>query len=74
MALHIPWDRVDDYAALAKHARSDGVGIGAVNPNVFQDDDYKLGSVCNPDPKVRRKAIAHLSSASTWHGDRLDRP
>src|SRR5229473_404922 len=51
VALHIPWDRVDDYAALA---------IGAINSNVFQDDDYKLGSVTNPDPRVRRKATDHL--------------
>jgi L-rhamnose isomerase / sugar isomerase len=60
MAVHIPWDKVDDYAALAAHARDNGIRIGAVNANVFQDDDYKLGSVCNPDPKVRKKALAHL--------------
>ena len=60
VALHIPWDRVDDYAKLAKHAQDQGVGIGAINSNVFQDDDYKLGSVCHPDPRVRRKATDHL--------------
>jgi L-rhamnose isomerase/sugar isomerase len=60
VALHIPWDRVDDYAALAAHAEKLGLRIGAVNSNVFQDDDYRLGSVTNPDPRVRRKAIAHL--------------
>ena len=60
MAVHIPWDRVDDYAALAAYAKDLGIGIGTVNANVFQDDDYKLGSVCNPDPKVRAKALAHL--------------
>jgi L-rhamnose isomerase/sugar isomerase len=60
VAVHIPWDRVDDYAALAAHAREAGVRIGTVNSNVFQDDDYKLGSVTNPDPKVRRKALDHL--------------
>jgi L-rhamnose isomerase/sugar isomerase len=60
VAVHIPWDRVDDYAALAAYARDEGVRIGTVNSNVFQDDDYKLGSVCNPDPKVRRKALDHL--------------
>ena len=60
VALHIPWDKVDDYADLAKHARDRGVGLGAINPNVFQEDDYKLGSVCNPDPAVRRKALDHL--------------
>jgi L-rhamnose isomerase/sugar isomerase len=60
MAVHIPWDRVDDYTALARYAGDRGIRIGAVNANVFQDDDYKLGSVCNPDRGVRAKAIAHL--------------
>jgi L-rhamnose isomerase/sugar isomerase len=60
MAVHIPWDKVDDYAALSAHADDNGIRIGAVNANVFQDDDYKLGSVCNPDPKSRKKALAHL--------------
>ena len=60
MAVHIPWDKVDDYADLAAHAKSNGIRIGAVNSNVFQDDDYKLGSICNPDPRVRKKALAHL--------------
>jgi len=60
VAVHIPWDKVDDYAALASYARDRGVAIGTVNANVFQDDDYKLGSVCNPDPRVRSKAVDHL--------------
>jgi L-rhamnose isomerase/sugar isomerase len=60
MAVHIPWDKVDDYAALTAHAKANGIGIGAVNANVFQDDDYRLGSVCGPDPKARAKALAHL--------------
>jgi L-rhamnose isomerase/sugar isomerase len=60
VALHIPWDRVDDYAALAAHARERGVGLGAINSNVFQDDDYMLGSVTNPDPAIREKALGHL--------------
>ena len=60
MAVHIPWDTVDDYADFAAHAKRNGIRIGTVNSNVFQDDDYKLGSVCNPDPRVRRKALDHL--------------
>jgi L-rhamnose isomerase/sugar isomerase len=60
MAVHIPWDKVDDYEALSAHAKSNGIRIGTVNSNVFQDDDYKLGSVCNPDPRIRAKALAHL--------------
>jgi L-rhamnose isomerase/sugar isomerase len=60
VAVHIPWDKVDDYGALARYAADLGVSIGAVNANVFQDDDYMLGSVANPDPAVRRKATDHL--------------
>ncbi|MFD7153554.1 L-rhamnose isomerase [Kribbella sp. NPDC059898] len=60
VALHIPWDKVDDYAALSAYAKEQGVRLGAINSNVFQDDDYKLGSVTNPDPAVRRKATDHL--------------
>ncbi|MFH9954642.1 L-rhamnose isomerase [Streptomyces roseolus] len=60
VSLHIPWDRVDDYAALGAYAKERGLELGAVNSNTFQEDDYRLGSVCHPDPKVRRKAIGHL--------------
>jgi L-rhamnose isomerase / sugar isomerase len=59
VALHIPWDRVDDYAKLAAHAADVGVRIGAINSNLFQDDDYRLGSLTHPDRAVRNKAIAH---------------
>ena len=44
VSLHIPWDRVDDFGALATHAKELGVRIGAINSNLFQDEDYKLGS------------------------------
>jgi L-rhamnose isomerase/sugar isomerase len=60
VALHIPWDQVSDYGDLAKHAAGAGLRIGTINANVFQDDDYRLGSVGNPDPKIRRKAVAAL--------------
>jgi L-rhamnose isomerase/sugar isomerase len=60
VALHIPWDKVDDYADLAKFATDAGVALGTINSNVFQDDDYMLGSVTNPDAAVRRKALGHL--------------
>lgn len=63
VALHIPWDKVDDYAALSAYAKSEGVEIGAINTNVFQDNDYKLGSVTNPDAGIRRKATDHLLEA-----------
>ncbi|GGJ66825.1 L-rhamnose isomerase [Deinococcus aquiradiocola] len=60
VALHIPWDEVDDYAALGQYARERGVSIGAINPNVFQDDVYRLGSVTHPDEAVREQAVSHL--------------
>jgi L-rhamnose isomerase/sugar isomerase len=59
VALHIPWDRVDDWTELKQHADEQGVRIGAINPNLFGDDAYRLGSVCNPDTGVRRRAIDH---------------
>jgi len=60
VALHIPWDKVDDYRDLARHAAEQGVALGTINSNTFQDDDYMLGSVCHPDARVRAKAVAHL--------------
>ena len=60
IALHIPWDRVDDYRELAAHAAEHGMRLGAINANTFQDEDYRLGSVAHPDPAIRRKAVAHL--------------
>ncbi|MET8111757.1 L-rhamnose isomerase [Streptomyces prasinus] len=60
VALHIPWDRTDDYTALAEHAGDRGVRLGTINSNTFQDDAYRLGSVCHPDAAVRRKAVDHL--------------
>jgi len=60
IALHIPWDKVKDYSDLARHAKDNGVRLGTINSNTFQDDDYKLGSVCHPDAKIRKKAVDHL--------------
>jgi L-rhamnose isomerase / sugar isomerase len=60
VALHFPWDAVDDLGALRAHAEGLGLRIGAVNPNLFQDPDYRLGSITHPDAAVRRKAVAHL--------------
>ena len=59
VALHIPWDKVDDYGALRRHAEDLGVSLGTVNSNTFQDDVYKFGSLTHLDPAVRRKAIDH---------------
>jgi L-rhamnose isomerase/sugar isomerase len=59
VSLHIPWDQVEDWQRLVAHAKNEGVRIGAINSNLFQDDDYRLGSLCHPDEQVRAKAIRH---------------
>jgi L-rhamnose isomerase / sugar isomerase len=81
VALHFPWDAVDDLGALRGHAEGLGLRIGAVNPNLFQDPDYRLGSITNPDARIRDKAVAHLlecveiarelgsSAQSLWFAD-----
>jgi len=60
VALHIPWDLTDDWAGLASYAKAQGVTLGTINPNLFQDEAYKLGSICHPDAAVRKQATAHL--------------
>jgi L-rhamnose isomerase / sugar isomerase len=59
VALHIPWDKVDDYSALRSFAEDHGVTLGTINSNTFQDDEYKLGSVCHADKAIRQRAIDH---------------
>ncbi len=61
VALHIPWDRSDDWSKVQALASSHGVRIGAINPNVFQDPDYQFGSLAHRDERIRAKAVqAHL--------------
>ncbi|MHB1295126.1 MAG: L-rhamnose isomerase [Anaerolineae bacterium] len=60
VAIHIPWDKVDDYAALKDYTASLGLELGAVNPNLFQDEAYMLGSLCHPDAAIRRQAVDHI--------------
>ena len=59
VAIHVPWDRVEDWGQLRRYAEERGLRIGAVNPNLFGEDEYRLGSVCHPDPSVRRRALDH---------------
>jgi L-rhamnose isomerase / sugar isomerase len=59
VALHIPWDKVDDYAALRDYAADLGLQLGTINSNTFQDDIYKFGSLTHVDESVRQKAIDH---------------
>ncbi len=59
VALHIPWDEVEDFVGLRNFALDLGIEIGTINSNTFQDDIYKFGSLTHIDPKVRQKAIDH---------------
>ncbi len=59
VALHIPWDMVEDFAALRRYAEGLDIALGTINSNTFQDDDYKFGALTHTDPKVRQKAIDH---------------
>ena len=86
VAFHFPWDAVEDYGDLRRHLDAHGLRVGAVNPNLFQDPDYKLGSICHPDARVRAKAVAHLiecteiaatlraSAQSLWFADGTNYP
>lgn len=86
VALHIPWDRVENWEELREFAEEKGLRIGAINPNLFQDLDYKYGSLTNPSEKIRKKAIAHVMECvdiaektgskviSLWLADGTDYP
>jgi L-rhamnose isomerase/sugar isomerase len=86
VALHFPWDAVEDYHALRAHIEGHGLRVGAVNPNLFQDPAYKLGSVAHPDRAVREQALAHMleclaiaealgsSAQSIWLADGTNYP
>lgn len=63
VAVHVLWDFPDGVASAApaaECARQLGVRIGSVSPNVFQDQEYKYGSLANPDAAIRAKALAHI--------------
>src|SRR6202000_1622133 len=66
LALHVLWDLprgLDDVSEVKRLVEKYGVQAGSINPNLFQDQEYKFGSVCNPDPAVRRKGIEHLGGS-----------
>jgi L-rhamnose isomerase/sugar isomerase len=63
VAVHVLWDfpaGAKSAAEVAAAASKHGVRIGAINPNVFQDQIYKHGSLGNPDPAVRQAALDHI--------------
>jgi L-rhamnose isomerase/sugar isomerase len=88
VAVHVQWDFEPgaDPRAVARLARSHGVRIGSINPNLFQDQEYKWGSFGNQDPKVRQKALAHCRRSikigqelgseyvSLWFADGINYP
>ena len=59
VALHIPWDKVDNMKDVAKYAQDNGVDIGTINSNTFQEEDYKFGSLTHHDARIRQRAIDH---------------
>jgi L-rhamnose isomerase/sugar isomerase len=63
VALHVLWDLpngVKDLAAIEALEAKYGVRSGSINPNLFQDQAYKFGSIANPSAEVRERAIDHL--------------
>lgn len=86
VAIHIPWDFLDDWKSLKQFADDKGVKIGAVNPNVFQEQEYKLGSFGNQNPAIRQKALerhfeciqvmrdTNSKSISCWYADGTNYP
>lgn len=86
VAVHIPWDKASDWNKVQAYAEERGVRIGAVNPNVFQDTEYKYGSFGNVSKDVRMKARAHMQECceimqatgsdilSLWFADGTDYP
>src|SRR6202521_578893 len=63
LALHVQWDLpngLQDVGKVRELAKKHGVRPGSINPNVFQDQEYKYGSVGNPDASIRRKALNHI--------------
>ncbi len=63
LALHVEWDLpngVDDVAVVQRLEKQYGVRAGSINPNLFQSQEYKYGSICNPDAAVRQKALDHI--------------
>ncbi|HNQ22609.1 MAG TPA: TIM barrel protein [Phycisphaerae bacterium] len=62
VAVHVLWDFPPgtEPEALAARAAQLGIRIGSINPNVFQDQCYKFGSLANRDPEIRRRAVQHI--------------
>jgi len=88
VAVHVQWDFPPgtDPAAVVRLAKSHGIAIGSINPNLFQDQEYKYGSFANTNPAVRAKALKHVKESidigrkvgsdyiSMWFADGISYP
>src|ERR1700756_2593557 len=66
IALHVLWDCPDGIRSvddIKKYSERYGVLPGSINPNLFQDQEYKFGSFGNPDPAIRRRALEHTKDS-----------
>jgi L-rhamnose isomerase / sugar isomerase len=63
LALHVLWDLPEglkDVPEVRGLERRFGVRAGSINPNLFQDQEYKYGSLCNPSAQIREHALSHV--------------
>jgi L-rhamnose isomerase/sugar isomerase len=63
MALHVLWDLpygLGDVPEVQALEGKFGVRAGSINPNLFQDQQYKFGSLCNPSTVIREQALSHV--------------
>jgi L-rhamnose isomerase / sugar isomerase len=63
LALHVQWDLpngLKDVDQVERLVKTFAVKAGSINPNIFQNQEYKYGSVGNPDPAIRRMALDHI--------------
>ena len=63
LALHVQWDLpkgLKDVPEVEKLVKRFAIRAGSINPNIFQNQEYKYGSIGNPDPTIRRMAIRHI--------------
>jgi L-rhamnose isomerase/sugar isomerase len=71
LALHVQWDLpngLQDVSEIDKLARHFSIRPGSINPNVFQNQEYKYGSIGNPDSSIRRMALRHILECVTIAG------
>jgi L-rhamnose isomerase / sugar isomerase len=63
LALHVSWDLpggLDEAGKILELEAKYGIHPGSINPNLFERQDYKFGSICNPDPAIRKLALDHM--------------